>query len=646
MEQLIKDSDLGFSDSSLTRKLFFRLFEAFVGVKKINAHYASLPLESGAKEFCRAAIDSISLDVRYCGQNLINSIPKSDPLVLVSNFPHGAIDILALLHSVLQVRDDVKLVASPLLSKIEPLKEHILEFDFSSLASKGSFHHSYREAKEFLQGGGVLIIFPALRVTAVGRNSKNVDSIPWNPKIVKFLHSVSAAILPLFIYGRNGHRFRLFESFSPSLANLRLGKEFLNKREYPLSLVSGRILDPSIISSMSSYEELISLLKANIRLLRRVFENQMQLDTPVESDSVSTNPTDLAAKSKSLEATVDALSKDIHSSSDALLSLVSKFFLNSKSDVTKVASLLSSKDNYKFYLFDLSTYPQLMAKFAPLLILEPQLEDFQDDLNGEESVAQSSDAKAGQENLKIKKGEKRKRVSAKRSYKRRLVIPPADSFHSLAHSKLLVAYNSDSRVIDALVGVGCGEQIISKVGAEGFDSFTTFEASRELNPTLSASLEMGKIVLRSSLEHRDSLTSSLFDSFYSQIFLTGNYTTLFSSIELCSSSFKVANQLLVNYLESKDYTLEAKQQKFAYARSSVSELRAPLFEPSISHILGDKEVVRSFILDIDENFSFLPSIFHSFIDAGAKLVNFSYSSPQNRKSVNGFLMIQRELEAK
>lgn len=604
MDKLIEDSELGFGDTSLTRTLLFKLFKSFVGVDKLNAYYNSLPESNDAGEFCKSVIQSISLDLRYNGQNLVETIPASGPLAIVSNFPHGFVDMVALLYSVLQVRSDVKIVTSPLFQRITPLADHILPFDLSRSGSLASFQHSYREAKDYLTRGGVLIIFPALRVTAVGRNSKKVESIAWNPKIVKFLYTVSTPILPLFIYGRNSVNYRFYELISPKIAELSLGKEFLNKRNYPLALVSGKVLSRNIISSTADFSELTSLLKANIRLLRRKFEQESRM----EVDFLLKERFQAARYKQSFF-------------NDDLISLISKSFLTSKRTVSKAAVHLLDKDDYQIYLFDIQPYPALANRFSPLLIPQESIEDFDD----EEDASQK----------KSKKLKKQKRNL--------LPILSHDEIEVLAHSSLVVAFNSSTFSISAVMSLGLGDLIVSKIGLEGFQSFKIFEPRKNLNKILPSSVELGKVIYSTQTRGKARLQDLLITAVYSKFMPLNGYVALFSVTRLCSSDSRIAKQLLLNYLENQPFSsFQKRGERFALPRRAADELRVPLFEPSVSHVLGNRDIVSNFIDDIDPDFGTLPYDFSLLVNRGAKLVSIGYTEPQGKKQVAGFMMLKRD----
>ncbi len=75
--------------------------------------------------FVEAALDF--LDSRYqLDPGALARIPASGRLLVVANHPSGALDALALLDAVGQVRRDVRIIANDLLAELEPLRELLL----------------------------------------------------------------------------------------------------------------------------------------------------------------------------------------------------------------------------------------------------------------------------------------------------------------------------------------------------------------------------------------------------------------------------------------------------------------------------------------------------------------------------------------
>ncbi|MFC6978549.1 GNAT family N-acetyltransferase [Microbulbifer taiwanensis] len=83
-------------------------------------------------------------DFRYdLNPSELERIPRSGPLVIVSNHPLGSLDGLALIDMVARVRKDVRAIASQLLWNIEPLRPTCCRWTTSTAAPAGLMWRVY-----------------------------------------------------------------------------------------------------------------------------------------------------------------------------------------------------------------------------------------------------------------------------------------------------------------------------------------------------------------------------------------------------------------------------------------------------------------------------------------------------------------------
>ena len=115
-------------------------------------------------EFVAAAREFLQVDYKIDPQALA-SIPTSGRLLVVANHPSGALDALALLDAIGQVRRDVKIVANDMLSMLEPLSGLLLPVRvFGGRASP----ESLRAIDQALAAEQCVIVFPAGEVSRLG----------------------------------------------------------------------------------------------------------------------------------------------------------------------------------------------------------------------------------------------------------------------------------------------------------------------------------------------------------------------------------------------------------------------------------------------------------------------------------------------
>src|SRR5205823_6466285 len=104
-----------------------------------------------------------------------------------------------------------------------------------------------RGAKDWLHGGGMLLIFPAGEVAHLNPKqwAKGVTDPEWNTTAFRLARSTGAAALPIFIDGRNSASFQLMGFVHPRLRTARLAKEFIRKRGTKVEVRIGNKLPAS-----------------------------------------------------------------------------------------------------------------------------------------------------------------------------------------------------------------------------------------------------------------------------------------------------------------------------------------------------------------------------------------------------------------
>src|SRR5262249_31782523 len=148
----------------------------------------------------------------------LERIPKSGPVVVVSNHPFGAIEGVAVARALVDVRRDVKVLANVLLGRIPELRDFFLLVDpFGGPRPKGANLPGLRNALEWLEGGGLLVVFPAGEVASLSLRSRRVVDPAWSPSVARLIRRADATSVPLFIPGRNGALFQAAGLVHPAL---------------------------------------------------------------------------------------------------------------------------------------------------------------------------------------------------------------------------------------------------------------------------------------------------------------------------------------------------------------------------------------------------------------------------------------------
>lgn len=278
---------------------------AVTGLNRINRIFSHISDYRGV-EFADKLIEY--LNVR-CGVNEegLNSIPEKGPFIIVSNHPYGAIDGMIILSIIGKRRPDLKILTNFMLSYIPNLEESFFPVNpFTDRPGLKSSYTGLKLAKEHLDNGGALALFPAGEVSSNANKEKIVKDIEWQPSIVKLIKKAEVPVIPLFFAGQNSALFHFLGKIHPLLRTVRLPHELSNKRNKEIKLEIGMPIPASEIADFASIHELgrylwnrTYSLEANIEegeSFHRVYMKEEPLLPPVKKESLSAEIVTIADK--------------------------------------------------------------------------------------------------------------------------------------------------------------------------------------------------------------------------------------------------------------------------------------------------------------------------------------------------------------
>lgn len=165
------------------------------------------------------------------------NIPVTGRVLIVANHPLGALDGLALLKMVSEVRPDVRIIANTLLTQLEPLRDCLLPVD--NLSRRG-FRRSLEEIGAALDREEAVIVFPAGEVSRAGL--KGIRDRRWQGGFLHLARRHNASILPLHVQGRNSWFFYALAGLRDELGTLLLPHEMFRQRDRQLRVRAGALL--------------------------------------------------------------------------------------------------------------------------------------------------------------------------------------------------------------------------------------------------------------------------------------------------------------------------------------------------------------------------------------------------------------------
>ena len=145
-------------------------------------------------------------------------IPKTGPLVVVSNHPSGLVDGMILAEMVNRVRSDFKILTRSLLTGIPEVEQFMIPVPFPHEDNARELGLQMRdETMKHLKAGGVIILFPAGKVAmSEGWWGPAIEG-EWNVFTHKIVKSSGATILPVYFPGQNSRAFQIANQISDTI---------------------------------------------------------------------------------------------------------------------------------------------------------------------------------------------------------------------------------------------------------------------------------------------------------------------------------------------------------------------------------------------------------------------------------------------
>jgi putative hemolysin len=158
------------------------------------------------------------------------ALPPRGPLVVVANHPFGVVDGVVLCWMVSQVRRDFRILTHRVLHQAPEVRDQVLPVDFSETPEALENNlRSRRAAREILDQGGVLILFPAGAVAFAKRLRGPAVDLPWGGLAAKLALASGADVLPVFFAGQNSRIYQVASNIHLTLKYALLFHEVRNK---------------------------------------------------------------------------------------------------------------------------------------------------------------------------------------------------------------------------------------------------------------------------------------------------------------------------------------------------------------------------------------------------------------------------------
>jgi putative hemolysin len=168
----------------------------------------------------------------------IARIPKTGPVIVVANHPHGLVDGMVLAELIGRVRTDYKILTRSLLTGIPEIEEFMIPVPFPHEKDSLKKNLAMRKASNaHLEKGGVIVLFPSGAVATSESYFGPAIEKEWNPFTAKMIQKSDAVVVPIFFPGQNSRWYQIANLLSATVRQGLLLHEVvhaLNKPQAPV----------------------------------------------------------------------------------------------------------------------------------------------------------------------------------------------------------------------------------------------------------------------------------------------------------------------------------------------------------------------------------------------------------------------------
>lgn len=266
---------------SVVKNTLFSAGRKFFHESQINT-FLSANRHKDAFSFIEATLDHFDIDISL-QKNEMSHIPAYGRVVIIANHPLGALDALALLHLLKDVRKDIKIVANSFLSVFENLQELVIPVDnISGKMTKRTLEEIYTALDREM----AVIVFPSGEVSRARPNG--IKDTAWKSGFFKIASKTHSPLLPIYISAKNSKSFYLLSMLHRTLATATLPHEMFKSRGKTIGFVIGNTIPYENYRMPGlSHKEAVKMLRKHFYRVSKRKKNIFKVENGIAVAEVS-----------------------------------------------------------------------------------------------------------------------------------------------------------------------------------------------------------------------------------------------------------------------------------------------------------------------------------------------------------------------
>ncbi len=225
------------------------MLDRLIGISTLDRAYRRSAVRGlPALEFAAGALEVLGITAEVTPHGASGQIPATGPVVIVSNHPYGGVEALVLAQLLRSVRTDVRFLANSALGVFTELRSALIPTD--PLSTNQRNLRSIRSCQAHLQAGGVLVVFPAGKVSVYHSVGRRYADATWNRLVGHLVKSTGATLVPVFFHGGNSRLFKLLGRLWERARMALLVRELLGLRGRTVGARIGRPIPASDLKDL------------------------------------------------------------------------------------------------------------------------------------------------------------------------------------------------------------------------------------------------------------------------------------------------------------------------------------------------------------------------------------------------------------
>lgn len=217
---------------AMIRNMIIKIAEKALYLSEISA-FLNQCGDAKNVRFIEELFDYLDFSYFVSSKDKLN-IPAEGKLIIAANHPLGALDALALIKAISEVRKDVRIVANNVLSNLTQIKDLILPFNVFSLRAQKD---NINLIESSLLADEAIIFFPAAEVSRM--TWKGVKDGKWLNGVARFAEKHECPVLPVYIEAKNTAFFYAMSLINKRLSMFLLPREIFYKKEKSITIKVG-----------------------------------------------------------------------------------------------------------------------------------------------------------------------------------------------------------------------------------------------------------------------------------------------------------------------------------------------------------------------------------------------------------------------